>query len=164
MRPNFTSVPFKSQSSSGFKEYNGIAKFSSAGIVFEFESKFFGLIDDEVKEVRVALDEILDVKFRKGFYKFFASIQIRLKDFTKLSQLPNEGGKVKLKIKREDFELARRAVENLEQFLSGFDAPALETKNTSPEQLPPVPTSVNELFDTEKLEKENSKETNKLNE
>jgi hypothetical protein len=50
------------------------------------------------------LDEILDIKFRKGIYKVFAQIQLRLKNFAKLSELPNYSGKVKLKIKREDFE------------------------------------------------------------
>lgn len=162
MKQNYISVPFKSDSGSGFKEYNGIAKFSPAGIVFEFESKFFGVIRDEIKEVRVGLDEILDIKFRKGFYKFFAKIQIRLKNFTKLSELPNESGKVKLKIKREDFELAQEAVEQILQYMSGVDVKELKTINDSNDQLPPAQTSVNELFDTEKLETNDLNEANKL--
>jgi hypothetical protein len=36
-----------------------------------------------------------------------------LKNFTKLSQLPNYSGKVKLKIKREDYKLADEAVAKL---------------------------------------------------
>lgn len=162
MKQQYISVPFKSDSGNGFKEYNGIAKFSAAGIVFEFESKFFGLIQDEIKEVRVSLDEILDIKFRKGFYKFFTRIQLRLKNFTKLSELPNESGKVKLKIKREDFELAQAAVEQTLQFMSDVNLKELENINNSNEQLPPAQTSVNELFDTEKLGKKDSKKTNKL--
>lgn len=146
MKPTYISVPFKAESSNGLKEYNGVAKFSSAGIVFEFESKFLGLFAAEVKEVRISLDEILDVRFRKGFFKFFSSIQLRLKHFLKASELPNESGKIKLKIKREDFEIAQKAVEEIQQFLSG-----------EKEQLPPAKTSVDELFDTENLD------TNKLN-
>lgn len=153
IKPQFISVPFKAASGSGVTEYNGIAKFSPAGIVFEFDSVVFGLIGGEVKEVRVALDEILDIKFRKGIYKIFAQIQLRLKSFTKLSQLPNYSGKVKLKIKREDFELAQKAVEQTLQYITANDSLALEGNTDSKEQLPPVQTSVNELFDTEKLDK-----------
>ncbi len=162
MKQNYISVPFKSASPNGLKEYNGIAKFSAAGIIFEFESKFFGLVQDEIKEVRVSLDEILDIKFRKGFYKFFAKIQIRLKNFTKLAELPNDGGKVKLKIKREDFDLAQTAVGQILRSINGVDPQELEMPNEQNGQLPPAQTSVNELFDTEKLNRKDSKETNKL--
>ena len=147
MNQNYISVPFKAESSNGLKEYNGIAKFSSAGIIFEFESKYFGLIGAEVKDIRVGLDEILDITFRKGFLKFFSKIQIRLKHFTKFADLPNDSGKIKLKIKREDFELARDAVEQTLRYM-----------NEPNEQLPPAQTSVGELFDTEKFD------TNKLDE
>src|SRR5690242_27493 len=100
LKPQFISVPFKADSPNGITAYNGIAKFSPAGIVVEFESKFLGLIDGETKEVQIALGDILDIRFRKGIYKFFAQIQLRLQNFTKLRELPNDSGKVKLKIKR----------------------------------------------------------------
>ncbi len=163
IKPQFISVPFKAASGSGATEYNGIAKFSPAGIVFEFESVLLGLIGSEVKEVQVALDEILDIKFRKGAYKFFAQIQLRLKNFTKLSELPNYSGKVKLKIKREDFELAQKAVEQTLRYMSGIDLLTLQGRDDSNKHLPLTQTSVSELFDTEKLEAKNSRETNKFN-
>ncbi len=162
IKPQFVSVPFKAASSSGVTEYNGIAKFSPAGIVFEFDSIVFGLIGSEVKEVQVALDEILDIKFRKGIYKVFAQIQLRLKNFTKLSELPSYGGKVKLKIKREDFELAQEAVEQILRYMSEIDVVTLPGSNDSDEQLPPAQTSVSELFDTEKFEPKVSREPNNL--
>jgi len=162
IKPQLISVPFQASSGNGMKEYNGIAKFSPAGIVFEFESVLLGLIGSEVKEVQVALDEILDIKFRRGIYKVFAQIQLRLKNFTKLSQLPNYSGKVKLKIKREDFELAEKAVEQTLQFMSGIDPLILQESNDSIEQLSPAQTSVSELFETEKLEAKDLRETNKL--
>ncbi len=161
IKPQLVSVPFKASSANGITEYNGIAKFSPAGIVFEFDSILFGLIGSEVKEVQVALDEILDIKFRKGIYKIFAQIQLRLRNFTKLSQLPNYSGKVKLKIKREDFELAREAVEQTLQYMSGVEKPlTLQGGNNLNEQLSPAQTSVSELFDTDKLETNDLRETN----
>lgn len=131
---NFISVPFKTES--GLSQIDGIGKFSSAGIVLEFESKLFGIIKNGVKESRIALDEILDVRLRKGFFKFAAKIEIRLKSFTKLSELPNKDGKITLKIKRDDFSRATEAVAQLQKNLT-----------THQESLPPAQTPVSRLFD-----------------
>jgi len=131
---NFTSVPFKTES--GLSQIDGIGKFSAAGIVLEFESKFLGLIKSGVRENRIAIDEIMDVKFRKGFFKFGSKIEIRLKNFKRLAELPSSDGKISLKIKREDFELAREAVEKLNKNLT-------ERR----ENLPPAHTPISVLFD-----------------
>lgn len=156
IKSRFISVPFKASSPNGFLEYNGIAKFSSAGIVVEFESKVLGLIGGEVKEVRIALDEILNIKFRQGLFKFFAQIKISLQNFTKVSELPNHGGKVKLKIKREDFELAEKAVEQILLLMNDINLRTLPPENDSLEQLPPMHTPVSRLFDESEIN------TNKL--
>jgi hypothetical protein len=134
MQTNFISVPFKTES--GLSQIDGMAKFSPAGIVLEFESKLFGIIKDGVKEARIAIDEILDVKFRKGFLKHGAKIEIRLKDFTKLSKLPNKDGKITLKIKKDDFERAQEAVAKMQKDLT-----------EQRESLPPTHTPVSRLFD-----------------
>lgn len=161
-KPQFISVPFSGSSPNGMVEYNGIAKFSLAGIVVEYDSKYLGLVGGEVKEVRISLDEILDIRFRKGFYKFFAQIQFRLRNFATVSELPNTGGKVKLNIKREDHERARKAVEQISQYLSEDEPPFLQEGDEANGQLPPARTSVNELFDTEKLQTKDSRKTRKL--
>ena len=162
IKPNLITVPFNADSPNGMMHYNGIAKFSFAGIVIQFESKILGLVGGEVKEVQISMDEIFDIRFRKGIYKFFAQIQFRLKNYQKISQLPNSDGKIKLNIKREDYDFAREAVEQTLQYIKGDAAPVLESADDSEKQLPPVQTSVNELFDTEKLEKENARKTNML--
>jgi hypothetical protein len=133
-KTNFISVPFKTES--GLSQIDGMGKFSSAGVVLEFESKLFGIIKDGVKEARIAADEILDVKFRKGFLKRGAKIEIRLKDFTQLSKLPNKDGKITLKIKKDDFQRAREAVAKLQKVLT-----------EQREFLPPAHTPVSRLFD-----------------
>jgi hypothetical protein len=164
IKPNLITVPFKADSPNGVVNYSGIAKFSFAGIVIEYESKVLGLVGGEVKEVKVSLDEIFDIKFRKGIYKFFAQIQLRLKNYQKISQLPNSDGKIKLNIKREDYDFAQKAVEQTLRYINGDSAPALESSDDAEKQLPPVQTSVNELFDTEKLEKEDARKTSMLGE
>ncbi len=164
MNLNFVAVPFKASSANGLSESTGMAKFSMAGIVIEFESKFLGLIGSDVKEVRIGLDEILDIKFRKGFLKFFCQIQLRFRNIEKLSKLPNEGGKVKLKIKREDFELAEKAFQQTLLYLSGGSDARLPEQTAPKDRLPPAQTSVNELFDTEKFKTNDLNETTKLDE
>ena len=134
MQQNFISVPFKTES--GLSQVDGIGKFSPAGIVLEFESKLFGIIKGGVKESRIALDEILDVKFRKGVFKRGARIEIRLKSFTRLSEFPNSDGKITLKLNRDDFERAEEAVLKLQKSLSEHH-----------DSLPPAHTPVSRLFD-----------------
>ncbi len=124
MNQGFTTIPFKTDS--GMSSVNGVAKLSRAGIVLEFESKLFGLISEGVKEARLPIAELLDVKFKKGFFKRGARIEIRLKSFTQLSELPNKEGKVVLKLVPDDFERARDAVERLQKDMaeqSGAEPP-----------------------------------------
>lgn len=145
---NFISVPFKAES--GLSQFDGMGKFSPAGIILEFESKFLGFIKSGVKENRIALDEIMDVKFRKGFFKMGAKIEIRLKNFAKLAELPSNEGKLTLKIKREDFELAKDAVERLNKNLTEHR-----------ENLPPAHTPISVLFDESEAETQELEESNK---
>lgn len=139
----FISVPFKMDDN--LSQIAGVAKFSPAGIVLEYEGKLFGIIKSGVKESRLAADEILDVKFKKGFFKMGARIQIRLKSFTKLSEMPNKDGKITLKIVRDDHALAAEAVGRLQKDLTVWQA-----------SLPPAQTPVSRLFD------ESEDETNEL--
>lgn len=134
----FTSVPFKTESSHGLTSYNGVAKFSSAGIVLEFESKILGVIPGGVKEVRLPMGELLDVKFKKGFFRYGAKIEIRTRTFAVLAALPNHNGRVTLKLIRDDFELGKNAVEQIQKDLAGYAA-----------ELPPPRTPVGELFQDE---------------
>lgn len=134
MQTGFISIPFKTES--GMSQIEGIGKFSAAGIVLEFESKLFGIIKNGVKENRIALNDILDVTFRKGFFKRGAKIEIRLKSFAQLSEMPSKDGKITLKIPSGDFRRAAEAV-------------ALLNKNLIEHQqsLPPTRTPVSRLFD-----------------
>ena len=131
----FTSVPFKTESAHGFKTVNGVAKFSSAGIVLEFEAKLFGLIGGGLKEVRLPKDDILDIKFRKGLFRRGAKIEVRTKTFAKLVEVPNQDGKLTLKLVPDDFERGRSAVEQLQKDLAEHA-----------DAMPPPRTPLSELF------------------
>ncbi len=140
---NFISIPFKAEKHSGLSEVNGIAKFSQAGIVFEFESKLFGLISEGVKEARIPATEILDVKFKKGIFRRGAKIKIRTRSLAAIAGIPNDGGTVTLNIKAADFDLAQEAIDKLQTDLT-------ELKIEQAQQaaaLPPTHTPVSVLFD-----------------
>ncbi|QYO66585.1 hypothetical protein [Leptolyngbya sp. 7M] len=138
MNTGFTSVPFKAEKHQGFSTVNGVAKFSSAGIVFEFESKLLGMIGSGVQEIRLPIAELLDVKFKKGVFKRGAKIEIRTRSFAAVAELPHQDGKVTLKISREDFERGQTAVEQLRKDMQSYNA-----------ELPPVHTPVSQLFTDE---------------
>lgn len=141
MQQTFTSVPFKTESAHGLSTYNGVAKFSAAGIVLEFESKWFGIIGGGVKEVRLPISEILDVKFKKGIFKRGAKVIIRTKTFATLATLPNSDGKLTLKLERDDFERGEAAVTHLQKDMVGYQA-----------ELPPTHTPLSQLFEEESEE------------
>jgi hypothetical protein len=136
----FISVPFKIDDN--FSQVAGVAKFSGAGIVLEFESKLFGIIKSGVKEVRIALDEILDVKFKKGLLRRGARIEIRLKSFAKLNEVPNRDARITLKLQRDDFERGAEAVERLQKNLN----------ERHDEAAPPARTPVSRLFTDEETD------------
>jgi len=142
----FITVPFKIDDN--FSQIAGIGKFSTAGIVLEYEGKIFGIIKNGVKESKISVDEILDIKFKKGLLKRSAKIEIRTKTFSKLAEVPNKEGKITLKIERDDIERAEEAVAKLQKDL---------TEHT--ENLPPAHTPVSRLFD----DGEDENETKKLN-
>jgi hypothetical protein len=135
MNIGFISVPFKTETAHGFTSVNGVAKFSTAGIVFEFESKLLGLLGSGVKEAKLPIAEILDIKFRKGLFKRSGKIEIRTRTYTTLATLPNDSGKVTLKLERDDLERAEEAVRQIQRAIETFER-----------DLPPPQTPVSQLF------------------
>lgn len=108
----FISVPFKIEGAhGGFSIVNGIAKISRAGIILEFEAKIFGMMKTGVKEVRVPIGEIEDLKIKKRFFKF--TLEIWLNNFKTINEVPNKDGRIILQIAKDDHSRAERAVKVL---------------------------------------------------
>src|SRR5262249_16315674 len=141
---SFSSIPFKTDD--GWWHAHGIAKFSSAGVILEYETKFLGLVGAGVKEARISLADLLDIKFRKGILKSNAKIEIRTKTFSSLAALPNKDGKLSLKINRDDYQSAADAVAKLQKDMAEYTA-----------SLPPTHTPVSVLFDESEDETEELK-------
>lgn len=121
MKPGFISISFKIEGeSSGFTHAEGVAKFSPAGIVLEFETKFLGLMKTGYKDIRIARSEIMDVKLKGGMFNtklerlFSNRIELRLNNYLTMSEIPNQKGRVIMKIQRQDWERAKTALALLE--------------------------------------------------
>lgn len=140
-RSNFISIPFKLEVHQGLSKAEGIAKISSAGIVLEFETKIFGLVNTGIKEVCLPLEEISGVQFKKGFFKHGTKIEIRMQSFLKLSEVPHQDGKIILRIPRDQHEEAKEAVEFLSKNLKDYEA-----------ALPPPQVPVRSLFESGDLD------------
>ena len=138
MNQGYSSIPFKSETEHGFTTVNGLAKFSPAGVILEFESKLLGFIGSGIKEARLALADILDVRFRKGFFKVGSKIEIRARSLASLEGLPAKNGKLILKLVREDFERGKEAVDQLQKELAKYQS-----------ELPPPHTPISQLFGDE---------------
>lgn len=113
MQANFITIPFKIEGAhGGFSVVNGMAKISRAGIVLEFEAKIFGMMKTGVKEVRVPVGEIEDLKIRKRFFRL--SLEIWLNNFKTISEIPNKDGRVILQITRDDRARADQGIKVLQ--------------------------------------------------
>jgi hypothetical protein len=60
---------------------------------------------------------LLDVKFKRGFLKAGAKVEIRTKTFSKIAELPNKDGRLTFKVFRADFADAEAAVAKLKKDL-----------------------------------------------
>jgi hypothetical protein len=117
----FISIPFKVEGAhGGFSVVNGMAKISRAGVVLEFEAKIFGMMKTGVKEVRVPIGEIEDLKIKKRFFKF--TLEIWLNNFKTVSEIPNKDGRVILQITKDDRDRAEQAIKILHNARAEKDA------------------------------------------
>lgn len=147
MKQGFYSIPFKTSDEHGIKSFTGVAKISAYGVVLEFESKWFGLVGEGVKEARLPATDILDVKFRRGLFGIGGKIEIRTRSFAALASLPHKNGRIYLKIHRDDRDEARAAVSELQKAVEEYTA-----------SLPPPHEPVANLFTSD----EESTDTTKL--
>jgi hypothetical protein len=135
MRQGFSIIPFKIADEHGISETVGLAKFSAAGIVLEFEKEFLGLVKaGGVREARIPIGDILEIQFGKGFLGLFGSIIVRFKNLSVVAGLHTKKGRLKLKVARSDRGAAIEVVENMQK-----------TLNDSQEELPTA--TMRQLFE-----------------
>ena len=117
----FISIPFKIEGAhGGFSIVNGMAKISRTGVVLEFEAKIFGMMKTGVKEVRVPIGEIEELKIKKRLFKF--TLEMWLNNFKTISEIPNKDGRIILQIAKDDRARTVQAVKILQNARAEKDA------------------------------------------
>lgn len=118
----YISIGFKIDGSQtgGFKTVDGMAKISRAGIVIEFEAKIFGIMKTGIKEVKIPLDEIEEIRVGRKFFRH--TLEIWLNNFRTLSEIPNRDGRIVLQISKADRPRAEQAARVLLTAKSESDA------------------------------------------
>jgi len=121
-RTNYISIGFKIDGSQtgGFKTVDGMAKISRAGVVIEFEAKIFGIMKTGIKEVKIPLSEIEEVRVNRKFFRH--TLEIWLNNFRTLSDIPNKNGRIILQISKDDRTRAEQAARVLQTARSETDA------------------------------------------
>lgn len=121
-KPHYISISFKIDGSQtgGFKTVDGMAKISPAGIVIEFEAKIFGIMKTGIKEVKIPLGEIEEVRVNRKFFRH--TLEIWLNNFRTLSEIPNKNGRIILQISKDDRPRAEQAARVLDVAKSETDA------------------------------------------
>jgi hypothetical protein len=118
------SVPFTIESVfQGFAETQGILSVDGTDLKLEFQTSdnILGLLKSGVREVRLPLDKVEEIRFRK--WLFSCSIIIRMAEMRVASEVPNfKQGEIRLSISRKH----RQAAEDLVAAVQV--APAVETK------------------------------------
>jgi len=104
------SIPFDIPSE--FTESNGILTLTDQEIRLEFQTKdgFFGMVKSDVKRTTIPLKEILDLRFKKGWFGS-GKIMLQVGNMDLLEKVPgHEAGQVKLHVKKEFAESAKNLV------------------------------------------------------
>jgi hypothetical protein len=149
MKQGFSIVAFKVDTSHGMSKMLGLAKFSAAGIVLEFEEEFLGLVKSgNVREVRIPITDILDIQFGKGFLGLFGSIIVRFKNLASLNGLYTKKGRLKMKVARADRNDAEQVVEVMRRTLN---SEGQELPSATVRQLFGDEADTQELADTNEL-------------
>jgi tRNA threonylcarbamoyladenosine modification (KEOPS) complex Pcc1 subunit len=112
------SVPcYYYDSDANFTETHGIVHLEGFDIVMQFETKdvFFQVYKSGAKEVRLSLEEISTVRFKRGFFGR-AELRIQARDIMSVKDVPTaKAALIRLKFKRANRELGEALADMLEE-------------------------------------------------
>ena len=111
-----TTVPFTIRNVfQGFAESEGILSVDGADLKLEFQTTdaVVGLLKSGVREVRLPLDDVQEVAFRKGW--FGCSLVIRVSGMRGASEVPNfKQGEILLSIAKKHSQAAADLVSSIQ--------------------------------------------------
>ena len=106
-------------SDAAFTETHGIVHLEGFDIVMQFETKdvFLQIFKSGTKEVRLSLEEVSTVRFKRGLFGR-AEVRIQARDIMSVKDVPAKAGLIRLKFKRANRELGEALAGMLEEALA----------------------------------------------
>jgi len=115
-----STIPFTMDNPLVFAETEGILSFDETGLKFEFRTSdaVLGLVKSDIREVRIPVDSIEEITFRKRFLSG-GSIIVRVSEMRSAADLPAfKEGEVELSIDRKRREAAANFVSSVQLALT----------------------------------------------
>lgn len=113
-------IPFSiSDAYEGLADVEGLARFEADVLTLEFEAKdaFFGVLKSGVKEVRLALNDLVSVDFSKKMFR--ATLTLRVRSMKLLEEVPgSKRAELKLRFSRKHRDDAHTLASQLQLRLS----------------------------------------------
>jgi hypothetical protein len=110
-----------------FAEAKGVMHFEQNDLILEFQTKdtVLGLIKSDVKEERIALEDLHSVGFNKKFFK--GELIIKARKMHVLGKIPgSEQGEITLIIARKDRDAAAQFAVEMELIISEYKLKKLD--------------------------------------
>ena len=113
-------IPFSiSDAYEGLADVEGLVQFEADVLTLEFEAKdaFFGVVKSGVKEVRLALTDLVSVDFSKNMFR--ATLKLRVRSMKLFEEIPGaKRGEVRLRFSRKHRDEAHSLASALQLRLS----------------------------------------------
>lgn len=143
-------IPFQFEAYGGWGQVEGLARQDEAGLELQFSIKdgLFGVLKSGRRCVRVPFEQLLSVRYGRGWFWLSPYIELRVRDLSALKDLPeSDQGRIRLSLALRDrhdgrafaadLELlrSRRRILQLDRVLDGLTATVAPAavSGTSPE-------------------------------
>jgi hypothetical protein len=140
-------VPFHFEAYGGWGQVEGLARQDETGLELQFSTKdaLFGVLKTCRRSVRVPFEQLLSVRYGRGWFWLSPYIELRVRDLAALKGLPeSDQGRIRLGLALRDrhdghafaadLELlrSRRRIQQLDRVLDGLTAPTSSAPTESP--------------------------------
>ena len=112
-------IPFSLDAYEGLAEVEGLARFEDDVLSLEFEAKdaFFGVVKSGVKEVHLALTDLVSADFSKNMFR--ATLKLRVRSMMLIKEIPGASrGELKLRFARKHRDEAHALASKLQLRMS----------------------------------------------
>ncbi len=145
-------VPFHFDAYGGFGEVQGLARLDELGLELQFSTRdaLFGVLKSSTRSVRIPVEGLLSVRYQRGWFWLFPTIELRVRDLAVLKGLPEcDQGRISLSLAWRDRVDGKAFAADLEQMrahrrIQHLDRALERMAGPLPEdwrQPPPLPTA-----------------------